>query len=621
MSKIEILMACPKDDIHIPANRFIQPIQVGVVLAPGQFEGMLHDDEGQNISAENPQYGNLTAQYWAWKHVNADYIGLFDYRHYLVFADSYYPANSFGDIIADVNDDAALEVLGITEQNMQQLIEQYDVIVPERRQCTDGMTVREQYAEVWYRKDGDLKTLCDVVDELYPEMMGVLNTVLDSKFGNTSNIFIMRKDVFNDYSAWLFAVLKEHAQRSDYSDYDPTSFRVSSYLAEILLSVYVEYLKQTTDYKIKELQRVCFEYVDEPKFLKPAFTDSGTEQEPVSVVFSANDYYVPYLSALLQSIKDNASAHRYYDLVVMHDDISERHQNILKRQMETSHISLRFFDVTYYMLNRGNNLALRGHFRIQTYFRLLLQDILPDWHKVLYLDADMIVLEDVADLFDVDLDNHLVAAVKDADTAGLYNGVEEGKKEYMDKVLKIKKPYDYFQAGTILFNLDEFRKQYTVDELFKFASSYEWQLLDQDVLNYFAQGQVKFVSNKWNVMMDWGGFRIKEIIGHAPRYMVSDYLEAHADPAICHYAGPDKPWEFPDSDLAEYFWEYARKTPFYEVILSRMAKKRGDEACDELRAEDGPIKKVLRPTYEKILPAETKRRELVGGILARINGI
>lgn len=67
----------------------------------------------------------------------------------------------------------------------------------------------------------------------------------------------------------------------------------------------------------------------------------------------------------------------------------------------------------------------------------------------------MVVNADIAELYATDVDGYLLAAAKDADTAGLYNGFEPNKKKYMDTILKIKKPYDYFQAGVIVFNLAE----------------------------------------------------------------------------------------------------------------------------------------------------------------------
>lgn len=611
MKDIKILMACHKDAIHIPNNDLLYPIQVGTALRGMKFENMLHDDEGDNISEKNQYYCELTALYWAWKNIQADYVGLFHYRRYLSFSDQHYTANYFGDVLLDTNDDDTLESIGFDEEQMRKIIEDADIVLPEKSGFLGNPTIREQYDLAKQHKIEDLDVLCEIIAEKNPEMVDILDQVLDARSGYFCNMFIMRKDIFDQYCEWLFPILEEHEKRRDYSDYDPASYRVSGYLSERMLNVFIEHLRRIGGYKIKELQRIFFEDVDQPKLLEPAFED----EDAVKVVFSANDLYVPYLSALLQSIKDNSNPARKYDLVVMTDDISSRHQKILCQQIEAENISLRFFDVAYYMRNRSNNLALRGHFRIQTYFRLLLQDILPSWDKVLYLDSDMVVLEDIADLYDVDVDGYLLAAVKDADTAGLYNGFQKDKKQYMDEVLKIEKPYEYFQAGTILFNLEKFRELYTVDQLFDFASSREWQLLDQDVLNYFAQGLVKFVPMKWNVMMDWGGFRIEKIIGRAPRYMVEEYLVAHADPAICHYAGPDKPWEDPDTDLAEYFWLYARRTPFYEVALKRMCTRVEPKPSVASR-----VKQKIKPTYEKIFPAGTKKRERVGNFLAKVQG-
>ena len=164
----------------------------------------------------------------------------------------------------------------------------------------------------------------------------------------------------------------------------------------------------------------------------------------------------------------------------------------------------------------------------------------------------------------------------------------------MDKILKIKNPYNYFQAGVILFNLEEFRKTYSTDEMLKFASSYDWELLDQDVLNVLAQDKVKFVDMSWNVMFDWRNIRISEIISRAPKYLHDEYVQAHNAPRIIHYAGPDKPWQDPSADYAELFWKYSRKTVFYEQVI-----------FDAFRTKprDGLTRKIAK----KILPNGTKR--------------
>ena len=66
----------PKDDVYLP-------IQVGKVLHPDLNLGYQPDNDGENISEKNPYYSELTAIYWAWKNLKADYIGLVHYRRYL----------------------------------------------------------------------------------------------------------------------------------------------------------------------------------------------------------------------------------------------------------------------------------------------------------------------------------------------------------------------------------------------------------------------------------------------------------------------------------------------------------------------------------------------------------
>ena len=312
-----------------------------------------------------------------------------------------------------------------------------------------------------------------------------------------------------------------------------------------------------------------------------------TQSDIVSVVFAANDYYAPYLSALVASIVDHSSKSREYELIVLSEDLTDQHLGLLRGQIGQSNMSVRKVDVTEAMKPYEGKLRTWAHFKRETYFRLLLPQILPDHHKVLYLDADMICLRDVAELYDTDVEGYLVAACKDPDTTGIYNGIDidvgqPNKRDYMDNVLKIKQPYDYFQAGTILFNLDEWRASLDVDEVFAFAQSGEWQLLDQDILNYFCQGRVRFLDMAWNVMFNNEGSRIRDIISHTTAQLFEDYMTAREDPFIVHYAGPIKPWDDPDCDFANLFWRYARVTPFYETILHRIYRYPVDQLSAQL---------------------------------------
>ncbi len=295
--------------------------------------------------------------------------------------------------------------------------------------------------------------------------------------------------------------------------------------------------------------------------------------DPVVVVLSANDFYAPYISCVLQSILESAmDPERCYDIIVLSNGITEENQRIMQEQLSEDRFSLRFYDVAPIM-KFCEKLHVRGHFSVETYFRLLIPEILPDYKKALYLDSDLVVLRDVADLYDVDVSGYLLAATHDADTAGMYNGYDPTLKDYFKRTNLIENPYDYFQAGVVLLNLEEFRKSYTTLEMLQVAASRNWYLLDQDVLNHLAQGRVLFVDMAWNTMMDWEGLRVKSVVSLAPDELRDAYHRAREVPYIVHYAGPgNKPWEYRNADMGEYFWYYARKSPYYEEISSRLDK-------------------------------------------------
>lgn len=62
---IKIYVVCHKPS-YVPENPYLYPIQVGTALSGSKLEGMIHDNEGDNISDRNKTYCELTAQYWAW---------------------------------------------------------------------------------------------------------------------------------------------------------------------------------------------------------------------------------------------------------------------------------------------------------------------------------------------------------------------------------------------------------------------------------------------------------------------------------------------------------------------------------------------------------------------------
>lgn len=612
-SKIKIYISCHKK-CYLPKKTFFYPIQVGAEKASVRFTDMLHDDNGNNISEKNPMYCELTAQYWAWKNDDADYYGFFHYRRYMNFSDKILPHNPFEDAEINYLDDSALELLNLDDENVQRKVKQYDVIattqVDLHKLVPPVKSNYEQYAITPYQYEEDLAVLLDIIKERYPEYYETAVNYFESSLGYFCNMFIMKREIFHEYSKWLFDILFEHEKRRDYTNYDITGYRVSGYLGERLFGIWYTYHKAKGTYRCTEFQRTLFKNVDVPEKILPAFNENN-----IPIALAANDNFVPYTATLIQSIVDNSNELNNYDIIILTQDITAESKKRIGWIIENSNnFRVRFIDPT--RLIEGYDFFVRGHFGLQTYYRLVLPELIPDYDKIVYLDSDMIVNDDVAKLFGIDTEGYLVAACYDPDTAGLYNGYEKDKKSFMDNVMKMENPYDYFQAGTLVINLKEFRNTYSMDYVLKFAVSEKWQLLDQDILNCLCKGRVKYIDMSWNVMVDYGRIRIKEIISIAPQWLNKMYMEARRNPQIIHYAGPEKPWTSPEEDMAEYFWKYARKTSYYEAMLYRMTHCVADQYYHRNRG----IKNKIFRIKDIILPFGTRRHRVVKKIYLKILG-
>lgn len=249
MADIKLFVCCHQPN-RVPEHPILVPVQVGSALSDTRFEGFLHDDMGENISEKNHSYCELTAQYWAWKNVEADYYGLFHYRRYL-----------FPDLSADlpyqIEDSPTEEILQrLDYDSMSALIRQYDLIVPLGENMF--VSVREHYANAPFHYKKDLDLIEQIIWERYPEYVTAMDTYFSGTVCYFGNICIMKRQIFHDYCAWLFSVLEEFDRRADLSGYSPQELRVNGYLAERLLGVYITMLRKEGNCSVLELPRVHF---------------------------------------------------------------------------------------------------------------------------------------------------------------------------------------------------------------------------------------------------------------------------------------------------------------------------------------------------------------------------
>lgn len=344
----------------------------------------------------------------------------------------------------------------------------------------------------------------------------------------------------------------------------------------------------------------------EQAFLSPAF-----DGQAIPVVFAANNGFIPIFAACFQSLLDHVSEKYNYDVFLIQTDVSRENQEVLSAMAAPyPNVSLRFFNAS--PLIRDYDLKGSAHISVETYFRFLIQKILPEYDKVLYLDCDLIVNADVAELYETDVEGFLLAAARDPEFLGHVNGADKQIQNYIFNELKMKDPRNYFQAGVLLFNEAEMRKAYTLEQWLTFASV-PYRYNDQDVLNLYCEGRVKYLDMAWNLITDCDHTRVCNTIVHAPAEIQAAYHAAHAAPKIIHYAGHRKPWQKPTEDYGRAFWLCARKTPYYEEALHIMTRFTAAERFEELRRERSAYWKLRRFVKKQMsrLPENSGLRRLL----------
>lgn len=244
------LFVCCHRPSPVPRHPLLYPVQVGASFADTHFPDFLYDDTGENISGKNRSYCELTAHYWAWKNVKADYYGFFHYRRYL------YPDVRVKQPyrIEQKPTSSLLEKLGYGK--FAELIQHYDLILPKGENMY--VPVWEHYAQAPFHHKEDLELVRKILLARHPEFTDAAKEYLNGSLCYFGNIFIMRSEVFQAYCAWLFPLLEEFDTQADTSGYSPQERRVDGYLAERLLGIYVARLRRMGDVRILELPRVHF---------------------------------------------------------------------------------------------------------------------------------------------------------------------------------------------------------------------------------------------------------------------------------------------------------------------------------------------------------------------------
>ncbi|MEG0864569.1 MAG: DUF4422 domain-containing protein [Clostridia bacterium] len=201
----------PSDSVYIP-------LHVGRSGKPPLCAA--GDDTGDNLSAKNANYCELTGLYWMWKNVNADYLGLVHYRRYFAHR------GLWGDKWKRI----------LSREELQRELAACDVLLPKQRHYVIE-TNRSQYIHA--HNEADLQVTKDCIRALCPEYLPAFEHSMKQTHGHRFNMLVMKKTLLDAYCTWLFALLFEIESRLDISQYSAADARVFGYLSERLLDVWL----------------------------------------------------------------------------------------------------------------------------------------------------------------------------------------------------------------------------------------------------------------------------------------------------------------------------------------------------------------------------------------------
>lgn len=588
-------------------------VRCGAVFDHRKGITMLGDNTGDNISNKRMSFCELTVQYWAWKNVDADYYGLCHYRRYLSFDNKEYKASKNehdnGCISVDYLTDAVKKKFKLDDQSIQEMTDHYDVIA-----C---MPIDSPKSNLQAMKDSpdyhnieDMYEAIKIIHEKYPYMDSIVHEYMNSKEVRLYNCWIMRKNIFEEYSQWLFSILFELEKRIDMSTYGLQKYRTPGTIGERLFGIFCLYLTKRKDVRFKNQQLLFIEHPEKNISLKPFW---GRDQ--VTIASNFNNNYVHTFSVSLISFLKSINSESKYEFIILSEDISEVNKKILNAIVDAySNVHLSFYN-PFFLLSGVKLFVNNSVYSKDLYVRVIIPYILSNYDKVLMVDADTIIKKDLAVLYNTNVDNYMMAAVRDVVYGGYINGVVPGTLEYTKSVLRLDNPYDYCNTGVILLNLVRIRNNYSCEDVLHEIDVQRYRVYEQDMLNSLFHNQVLFLDPRWNLFTCTSDI-IKKCVEMAPLNDYLAYQEARENPFIIHYAAHPKPWWTNNADFGVVFWKFARLSPFYEELVAQLSWNVAN-GLYEFKRHGGFRESLPRRIADVFLPKGTARREFVKKIIPK----
>lgn len=276
-----------------------------------------------------------------------------------------------------------------------------------------------------------------------------------------------------------------------------------------------------------------------------------------NVTCNTDDNYVQHCAAMLCSLFENNKEHSF-NVHILTESLSNTSIIKLKEIAYEYGNIITFHNVDICRL-QGVKFRKNRPLTMAAYYRLLLPSILKEIDSVLYLDCDMIIVDNICELFSLNIDSYALAA----------SGDEFPYSDLHRLQLEMPVGTRTFCSGMMMINLSYWRKVNAEEKLIEYAKRDREvvYLHDQDALNYVFKNQWYLLPPKWN-----------HVAGTMYPTVVKDLLKPYDifeyifKPKIIHYAGEIKPWYnvlCPDGEFYKYYLHKSNYEDFYFISFPK----------------------------------------------------
>lgn len=304
----------------------------------------------------------------------------------------------------------------------------------------------------------------------------------------------------------------------------------------------------------------------------------------IPVFFTIDNSYVPFLAAALHSAIENSSPKRHYKAFILHEDVSEENQRRI-RSLAKTHFEIAFLPMRSGLesiTDRMSNRLRCDYFTLTIYFRLFIPAMFPEFDKAIYIDSDVVIPGDLAELYDLDLGDNYIGACPDHSIEDV-----EPLVRYTMEAVGMEKG-QYINSGVLLMNLKALREKEFDKHFLNLLNTYHLDCIapDQDYLNALCNGKILYLPECWDAMPN----------GNKP---------ALHDAKIIHYNLFSKPWCYDGIQYGEEFWRYAQGSGYLPEAKAckdsyTPEQKESDSKCMALLVQRGAEIAASELTFRKL---------------------